>query len=146
MYAHPGADGSIWAAVFEKAFAYFRTGANTYASISAGWMGEVYNDLGVGYTDFWPATDSSSSLYTLLSTDLAADDEITLGTLSDAPNLVGDHAYTLVSAYTGANGVQYYVVRNPWGDSGDSLENSQGYATLTYAQVVANFSGGVISV
>jgi hypothetical protein len=41
--------------------------------------------------------------------------------------------------------VAHYVVRNPWGVSGDSLENSQGYATLTYSQMVANFTDGCAS-
>jgi hypothetical protein len=58
---------------------------------------------------------------------------------------VGDHAYTLVSAYLDGSGVAHYVVRNPWGVSGDSLENSQGYATLTYSQMVANFTDGCAS-
>jgi len=145
-YAHPGTDGSIWAAVFEKAFAYFRTGANTYASINSGWMGEAYSDLGVNSNAFFPSIDTSSSLYSMISTDLADGEEVTLATSSDAPNLVSDHAYTVVSTYTDSSGVTRYIVRNPWGVSGDSLENSQGYATLTYAQVVANFDAGCVSV
>jgi hypothetical protein len=77
----------------------------------------------------------------MLSSDLNSDDPVTLGTSSDAPNLVSDHAYTLVSVYE-VNGQTYYVVRNPWGFAGDSLENSSGYATLTYSQMVSNFVGG----
>jgi hypothetical protein len=145
-YAHPGASGSIWGAVFEKAFAYFRTGANTYASINSGWMGEAYSDLGVSSTAIFPVIDTATSFYSTISTDLAAGDEVTLATSSDAPNLVSDHAYTVVSAYTDSSGVTHYIVRNPWGVSGDALENSQGYATLTFAQVVANFVEGCISV
>jgi fibronectin type 3 domain-containing protein len=146
LYAHPGADGSIWAMVFEKAFAYFRTGANTYNSINGGWMGEAYSDLGVNSTAIWPSEYLQNSFYSTISTDLADGDEITLATSTDAPNLVSDHAYTLVSAYTNASGATLYVVRNPWGVSGDSLENSAGYATLTYAQLVANFVAGCVSV
>ena len=52
-----------------------------------------------------------------------------MGTANSPPNLVGDHAYTLVSCYRDSSGVAHYVVRNPWGTSGDSIENSQGYAT-----------------
>jgi calpain family cysteine protease/fibronectin type III domain protein len=145
-YAHPGASGSIWAMVFEKAFAYFRTGANTYASINGGWMGEAYTDLGVNSTEFFPTIDTASSLYSMISTDLADGDEVTLATSSDAPNLVSDHAYTVVSAYTDSSGVTHYIVRNPWGVSGDSLENSAGYATLTFAQLAANLVAGCVSV
>ena len=53
----------------------------------------------------------------------------------NAPNLVESHAYTLLSV-SNVGGVNHYIVRNPWGESGDSLENSQGIATLTYAQFV----------
>jgi fibronectin type 3 domain-containing protein len=142
LYAHPGSDGDIWAPVFEKAFAYFRTGANTYNSINAGWMGEVYTDLGVTSANFTPSAYSDNTLYNLLSNTLANDDPVTLATSGDPANLVADHAYTLVSVYKGSNGVNYYVVRNPWGVSGDSMENSGGYATLTYAQLCANFVAG----
>jgi fibronectin type 3 domain-containing protein len=141
LYAHPGSDGDIWAAVLEKAFCYFRTGANTYNSINAGWMGEVYSDLDVTSMNFTPGAISNNALYSILSSDLANGDPVTLGTSGNAPNLVSDHAYTLVSVYQ-VNGTNYYVVRNPWGVSGDSLENAQGYATLTYSQLVANFAEG----
>ena len=144
-YAHPGSDGSIWAMVMEKAFAYFRTGANTYASINSGWMGEVYSDFGVSSTFFAPSSCAAAMLFNTLSTDLADGQEVTLATSQSAPNLVSDHAYTLVGVEK-INGVAYYVVRNPWGDSGDKLENGLGYATLTYAQLVANFAEGCASV
>jgi hypothetical protein len=46
--------------------------------------------------------------------------------------LVSSHAHTLISV-SNINGVNYYVVRNPWGTSGDPLENGQGYATFHLA-------------
>ena len=76
--------------------------------------------------------------------DLNAGDPVTLGTPMSPPDLVGDHAYTLVSISVNSNGVAHYLVRNPWGVSGDEIENSQGYATLTYAQMVANFNEGCV--
>jgi fibronectin type 3 domain-containing protein len=138
VFARPGASGSLWAVIMEKAFAYFRTGANTYNSINSGWMGEVYADLGVNSTFFYLSSMTSSSLYSTLSTALAGGKEVTLGT-GNAPALVSGHAYTLISCSVDANGVTSYVVRNPWGVSGDGLENSQGYATLSFAQMQANF-------
>jgi hypothetical protein len=140
-YTRPGADGDVWAPIMEKAFAEFRTGANTYASISSGWMGEVYSDLGQSNYGFSLNGYSQSALYAMLSADLASGKAVTFGTQT-APNLVSGHAYTLVSASTNSAGVTSYVVRNPWGVSGDSLENSQGYATLTYTQMEANFVDG----
>jgi hypothetical protein len=139
VYARPGSTGSIWAAIMEKAYAFFRSGANTYASISSGWMGDVYTALGVNNSFFYLNGMSESALYNRLSADLASNKAITLGTFSNAPTLVSGHAYTLISCSIGANGVTSYVVRNPWGVSGDKLENSSGYATLTFAQMLANF-------
>jgi fibronectin type 3 domain-containing protein len=143
-YAHPGANGTIWAAVIEKAFAYYRTDANTYASIASGWMGEVYGDFGLSSEEFVPSALSQSILYSEMSSDLAAGDSITLGTSNSAPNLVSDHAYTLVSV-SDVGGNMTFTVRNPWGFSGDSLENSQGIATLTYAEFCNNFIAGCLS-
>jgi hypothetical protein len=146
MYAHPGNTGSIWAMVFEKAFAYFRTGANTYASINAGWMGDVYSDFGVNSTNFYTSGFTDAAFFNLVSADLTNGKAVTLGTGQTPPNLVGGHAYTLVSAYQDSNGVTHYVVRNPWGVSGDAMENAQGYATLTFAQLKANFVDGCTAV
>jgi hypothetical protein len=144
MYAHPGTNNTIWAAVMEKAFCYYRAKANTYASINSGWMQEVYGDFGVNSNNI-NMSQSQSSFYTLLSTALADGDAVTFGTFSGSPNLVNDHAYTLVSVYTDSTGA-HYVVRNPWGMQGDAIENAQGYATLTYAQMIANFDGGTYAV
>jgi hypothetical protein len=131
--------------VFEKAFAYFRTGANTYNSINSGFMGEVYTDLGVSSTVVFPGSDTASAFYNQISTALDNGEAVTFGTASDPANLVGDHAYTLISVSVDGNGVAHYTVRNPWGVSGDSMENSQGYATLTFAQMQANFYDGAVA-
>jgi hypothetical protein len=128
--------------VLEKAFAYFRTGANTYASVNSGWMGDVYNDFDVyySYASLSGLWFNQNTFYSTMLNDLNSGQSVTLATSDDAPNLVSDHAYTLVAAYTDSGGVERYIVRNPWGVSGDSLENSQGYATLTFAQLAANFT------
>jgi fibronectin type 3 domain-containing protein len=143
LYAHPGSADTIWAPVMEKAFAYFRHGANTYASINSGWMGEVDSDLGVSNTALFFGGDSESALYTLLSNDLANNDPVTMGTLaSGSPDLVNSHAYTLIAVTQDPDGTTHYTVRNPWGIKGDAVEDANGYATLTYAQFEANFVDG----
>lgn len=148
IYAHVGTDNAVWGVVFEKAFAYFRTGANTYASINSGWLSEVYTDLGINSANFGTTGYTDASLFAQLSTALSSDEPVTLCTPGDPIppiDLVEDHCYTLIRVYVVA-GVNYYEVRNPWGVSGDKLENSQGYADLTFAQMVANFSGICIAV
>lgn len=143
--AQPGPNQTIWAMVMEKAFAYYRTGANTYASTDNGWMGEAYSDFGVSSSMIYPGSYSQSGFYSAMANDLANGQAVTFLTGSGT-SLVSDHCYTLVSVYTDSSGVAHYVVRNPWGVSGDALENSQGYATLTYAQMVANFGWGCMAV
>jgi titin len=143
LYAHPGANDTIWAPVMEKAFAYFRTGANSYESIGGGAMSEVYTDLGIGSNGITVSSLSDASLYALLSNGLSNNEAITFGT-QNAPNLVSDHAYALLGV-SKVNGVDMYTVRNPWGVSGDKLENSAGIATLTYSQFEANFVFGTIA-
>jgi hypothetical protein len=145
-FAYPGANNTIWGCVMEKAFAYFRTGANTYNSINNGWPSEAYSDLNVGSNSFNPGENifgimfhPDSSLYSECYNDLTSGKPVTLCTPGSPPNLVGDHCYTLTGVET-IGGTHYYIVRNPWGDSGDSLENAQGYATLTYSQLVNNFT------
>ncbi len=146
-YARPGAAGTVWVPIMEKAFAYFRSGANTYASINAGWMGEAYSALGVNSSTVWlNSSVTEQSLFTMLSGDMAAGRAVTFGTFSTSPNLVGGHAYSLVSAVRDAGGVARYTVRNPWGVSGTAIENATGYATLTFEQMKANFNAGVRAV
>ena len=103
-------------------------------------MSEVYADLGARPTDFMPGGFSDTQLFNMLSTDLKEGSPVTLNT-ECAPDLVSTHAYTLICV-TKVNGINEYAVRNPWGVSGSNLENSQGIATLTYAQLVANFAFG----
>jgi len=125
----------------EKAYAAFRTGANTYASLNSGWMGSVFSDFGINNA-YLSLSLSEASFFAIVSGDLNAGKSVTVGTYTSAPNLVGSHAYSVVGATKDASGHTLYVVRNPWGVSGDALENSGGYATLTYAQMQANFAGG----
>lgn len=140
-FAHPGANATAWAMVMEKAYAWFRSGANTYASLNSGWMGEAYNALGVANTTFNPSNFDDSAFYATVSRALAGGRPVTLAALK-APDVVNNHAYTLVSASTDAEGSNRYKVRNPWGTSGDALEDPHGYATLTFTQLAANFAAG----
>ena len=82
---------------------------------------------------------SDATLYWDLASDLTCNLPVTFVTPPGAPDLVGNHVYTLVSVEN-VDGVNEYIVRNPWGQSGDSLENYRGVATLTYAQLIDNFT------
>lgn len=143
-YARPGANDTMWAMVMEKAFAYFRTGANTYASISGGWMGEVYSIVGVSSSNFGLNT-GEGAFFDLMQSRLSLYKAVTLATSTRPSLLVGNHAYTLVNVWKDDSGATHYVVRNPWGVSGTHAENSGGYATLTFAQMQANFVCGTFA-
>jgi hypothetical protein len=142
MFAHPGPNNTLWAMVLEKALAFYRTRANTYSSLSSGWMDEAYADFGVKSANFVPSASSENAFYGMVTADLSNGEAVTLTTFDSPPDLLPDHTYTLVSASADASGVTHYVVRNPWGSAGDGLEDSQGYATLSFAQVIANFEFG----
>lgn len=136
-----GDSGHLWAAVLEKAFAYFRTGANSYASLNGGNCIEVFNALNQKNDNFSNSNYTDAPLAKALMAKLAAGKAVALGTMTNAANLVKDHGYSLMSV-TFVNGVGQYTVRNPWGFAGDGLENRNGIATLTFAQFCANFVGG----
>jgi hypothetical protein len=142
-YAHPGASGDIWAMVMEKSYAWFRSGANSYASLDQGWMGNVYSDYGVSNTSVSLNT-TDTQLYALVSSALSKGKPVTFGTFSAGTTLVSNHVYTLMSVQS-IGGVNYYTVRNPWGTSGDSLEDGSGIAVLTFSQMVSNFQLGTMA-
>lgn len=148
QFAHPGANDTVWAPIMEKAFAYFRSGANTYSSLESGPMNEAYSSLGVSSSDYDPSTLDEGSFYDMVSTALASGEPVTFATpkVPATPDLVPDHAYTLIGiSFNGTDGTPTYIVRNPWGSSGNSLEDGSGYANLTFAQITANFSDVCIS-
>ena len=97
-YNHLGPSGNQWAAILEKAYAFFRTGQNSYSSLNYGWMQSVYQDFGIACTSFGLTTDQNT-FYTQVSTALAANRAVDVGTLSTiaagAP-LIAAHAYSVI--------------------------------------------------
>lgn len=136
-YAGPGANNTLWAMAIEKAECYYRTGKNTYNSISGGWASEAFADFGVSSTSARVGTFTDASLYSAVTQALAAGRPVCFSTISSPPDLVGNHEYTLINAYQDATG-NHYVIRNPWGVAGDALENSLGYATINFTQFQRN--------
>lgn len=141
LYAHPGASGAVWGAVLEKAWAYSRTGANTYASTSAGWMEEAFRAMGVKATSF-SVFMGESSFYSLVSGSLSSGQAVTIATEESSKLLVGGHAYTVVGAYL-EGGKSFYQVRNPWGVGGTTYESKTGYAVLSFDQIKSECYAGV---
>lgn len=142
-YADLGKSNSMWVAIMEKAFAFFRETKGTYASISAGWMSEVYSALGKSSSGIYSSA-GADSLVDLMKTELKAGKSVTFAVKSSsgAP-LIGGHAYSVHSITTDSAGkVTGIKLRNPWGVDGAGNDgNDDGYVVITPAQAHAAFMG-----
>jgi hypothetical protein len=135
-----GQEHSLWVALMEKAWAFFRKGLGTYASIDSGWMSEVCSAL--GRSSAFTAvnlTDNGVTLLSQIKDQVDAGKSVTVGTWSSQPGgsiMVGSHAYTVMSV----NNDGTLTCRNPWSVDGyvcaDGLND--GFVTITAAQFVAS--------
>jgi hypothetical protein len=141
LYAFPGTTGGQWAPIIEKAYAMFKYADKTYASIEAGWMGDVLTDLGVANADA-VAAQPDAAIYNTVITAINANKAITVGTVAtivgSAP-LIEGHAYTVLGA-TLVNGVVTVTMRNPWGFDGvaNPSNPNDGIVNVTGAQIRLN--------
>lgn len=148
-YVNFGAQGSLWVALIEKAWASFRSNAASYASIDGGWMDESYRALGMASESYMTGTAAQVLGHMALS--LAAGKSVTfaVGTPPSGSNLVGFHAYTVDRVNLGSDGKPTSVrLRNPWGVDGyasvDGLDDA--YVTVTGDMVVKAMLGYTIGV
>lgn len=146
-YVHPGSNGSIWAPIMEKAYAFFRSARNTYASLGGGWMGTVFSDFGIANLNVTLSTTAASTLYSTFGAALNAGRAVTVATNSSIINgapLVGNHAYSLIGVNTDGFGNYTFTVRNPWGTDGAGNDDNpyDGIIILTAAQLQANMTVG----
>jgi hypothetical protein len=150
-YAQLGADNSLWVALMEKAYTFYRTGAGTYASIEGGWMDEAFKAFGYKATDTWNTgvaasvtTTSGNSLLQNIKSLLSSGYAVTFA-VGDAPggtNLISDHAYTVDAVISNPDGTLSLRLRNPWGvDNYSSTDGTNdGYLTLTAVQAGVAYS------
>jgi hypothetical protein len=147
-YAQLGAQDSLWVAIMEKAYAFFRSGAGTYDSIEGGWMTESYSALGtVGLSTFQAA--GPTTLLQLIDKDLKAGKSVTYAVATPAPdsNLAGYHAYSVDRVVNNSSGVATHLrLRNPWavdgyGETTDGAND--GYVTITAQQAYTSLLGFV---
>lgn len=136
-YAHAGLQGQIWAPLMEKAYAFFRYGQNSYASLWGGWMSDVFKDVvNSGTNTAWISSSSSlTNLAAFLTGQLQSGHAVTAAsyTAGSGP-IVGDHAY-MVQSVTTTNQGTFVTVYNPWGVDGVSYDSnySDGLLTLPIA-------------
>jgi len=145
-YAGTGAQGSLWVALYEKAYTVFRTHANSYASIDGGWMSDVFAAFGLKTSTTMSAT-TGTALLNSMKTDLKANREVTFAVGNNAKNapVITNHAYTVVAVTTDAKGNPINVtLRNPWGVDGAGNDGkNDGYVTITAEQAKSVMLGEV---
>jgi hypothetical protein len=164
IYARSSEAGEIWPAVYEKAFAKWKTNDTTdepnYGPIAGGWpvqaTTELTNLTGVTKTcsalsedDIWTAVRSNCLSYRTFN-------PMTAWTFCQTPSpvdyggtgIVGYHAYTILGwAYV--NNTKYIVLRNPWGYNGAVINSLPGnwaaYDQSFWRSVPLN-AGGVFAI
>ena len=144
VYAGFGKQGSMWVAIMEKAYAYFRTTTLSYASLDSGWMSETSSALGVSSRSRYSAT-SAQTLLDQIAADLGDGKAVTYATttVNGGAPLVGYHAYTVDAVIYDNNGVATSLrLRNPWGVDGVGNDGTNdGYVTITASQALSNLLG-----
>lgn len=140
---HPGATGNLWGVIYEKAYAFIRTGASTYASLNYGYPGVSFTELGFSNSMLSPTSSDTTLLNTITNAlnNGRAVAACTLASVSGAP-VIGSHCYSVIGAYRDASGTLQLQLRNPWGidGAGSDANTSDGLVTITYSQFAANFS------
>lgn len=164
IYARSSEAGEIWPAVYEKAFAKWKTNDATdepnYGPIAGGWpvqaTQELTNLTGVTKTcsdltadKIWNFVRSNCRSYRTIN-------PMTAWTfcVSPAPvdytgtGIVAYHAYTILG-WAFVNNVKYVVIRNPWGHNGPVINGLTGnwsaYNQSFWLTVPLN-SGGVFAI
>jgi len=145
-FAKLARESSLWVAIAEKAYAHYRTGANSYASLSGGWGVEVNRAFG-------STTSGTKSLQSFTSAETlgqeiyqrwSRQESVTIGFLyaktgvTPTAPLVMSHMYSVVSVSRDAAGaVTSIMLRNPWGHDGvaNNSNLSDGLVTVTPTQL-----------
>ncbi len=145
-YNRLGGSGDQWASIMEKAYAYFRTGANSYSSLNMGWMTNVYSDLGIASTNF--SMTDQNSFYTYVTQTLAAGKGVDFGTqptINGGAPLVASHTYSILGAAFDSTGALQVTLRNPWGIDGFTVDSNpyDGIFSISFATLKANTLSGV---
>lgn len=146
-YAGLSPTGEIWVPLMEKAYAHFRRGENSYASLSMGWMSTVYREVTNGWTASRTVGVDGEALAAYLQGHFDAGHAVTVGSRSDAGwPIVGQHAYVVRSVQQA--GADYHVtVYNPWARDGVYYDDNpgDGLLTITMDTLLANFSSVAVS-
>ncbi|MFB3890727.1 MAG: MBG domain-containing protein [Phycisphaerae bacterium] len=145
-YAKLSPQGETWVPLVEKAYAYFRTGANSYPSVEGGWPGSVFTAVAGGTYEYRDTIDSGVDLAGYISTHLGAGHGMTAISGGGGGPVVGDHVYMVQCVETTPSGI-FVTVYNPWGYDGASYDSNpnDGLLRLSIDMLGAQFMTVAVS-
>ncbi len=143
--ATPGANGNEWGSLFEKAYADFRTGADSYASLNWGSQSSTFSDLGMSTNALTPNATPDSSVLSVINSNLSAGHAVvasTNGVVRAGAPLIQSHVYSVIGAFRSGSGAVMVQLRNPWGvdGAGNDGNPNDGIVTIDFATFAANFN------
>jgi hypothetical protein len=160
-YAGLGAENSTWVALLEKAWTFFRSGANSYDSINGGPPRQAFNAFGMTDGGNMLAANDGSKTLDNIQEALKQGKIVTISTPNSAVPagyaVVQNHAYLVERVNTfkifrpgpggifaGGSYVELAVsvtLRNPWGfdGAGADANAADGLVTVTAAQLGSYF-------
>jgi hypothetical protein len=148
--AQLGAQNSMWVAIVEKAFAHYRTGANSYASIERGSPVEInraFRSTSAGQragSSYANAAELANDLFTRWNTRQAGTIQFGGSTARGGAPLEMGHVYTVATVTRNASGtVTGITLRNPRGVDGGGNRDANpndGLVNVTPAQIFAQDS------
>jgi hypothetical protein len=127
---------------FEKAYAYFRKGLNTYASLAYGSPSAVMRELGFVTTSLSVSSATDLSIFSAINNTAAARLPMTVNTKStvNTRKVVASHVYAIRRTWKDSAGVYWVELYNPWGYDHVPDEANDGFIRLTYPEFKANFN------
>jgi hypothetical protein len=113
----------LWPALLEKAYAVFRGGS--YDDIGNGGTSNHLFEAVLGTAGMTRAVgrDDADACFQLVSEKLGAHLPVCLASYDESGSrfhgsgVHGDHTYTVLDAFTKADGSRWLQLRNPWGNS-----------------------------
>jgi Ca2+-binding RTX toxin-like protein len=143
VFAGLGTEGSVWVAIMEKAFAFFRHNNSNWNALNGGRSGDVFERLGSaqetrGLLEFSFIGGGANYLWDYINASLGAGRAVTIATPDrDAGPLVKNHVYMVDYVYLAADGTRRIVLRNPWGPNNT---NGNPYVDLSATQLFNNIT------
>lgn len=139
-----------WAAIMEKAYAYFRTGFlqvnPSYANVAGGNPQWPMINLGLKGVETNDDYASPNDLWNWIDARLRQGKVVTYSTTRNPPaQLVRLHVYTVVGTFIDGAGNRMIIMRNPWSTDGGTWPgggdgNNDGYITISAATALAGES------